>query len=413
MADPGSIPHGYRWALKHPVVRQLWLATAVSVVGDYIGQGALLLLAFDRTGGLTLGSAALFGVQAIPALLSGAFAGSWLDQIPRGRALVGLQLLGAITIAFPVLVPGLLPIYASAAMLGAIRTASTSVRSAAMAEGVPDDHRGPLIALLGSTEQSAQVLGFLTGASLSVAVGASFALIADSVSFLIGAAMLSTIMFAAPQERERRPRLTAGIRDIFSDPVLRLLAPLVWVTGTVGALPEALAPGVAGAASIWTPFVLAAAPTGQAVTMLLIGRTKIIGRPSAQLIHLAWLALALGLAALGRSPGWFVAANFLVGSGVAWLIGPQLTFVRLAPNERMAQITGTMVAILIAAESIGTPIFGAIADAASVATAYRVAGGLVLVTAIVGWIAKDRVPAAQQLDENPPEGSVTPPSPPM
>ncbi|MCA1722604.1 MAG: hypothetical protein LC779_16440, partial [Actinobacteria bacterium] len=123
-----------------------------------------------------------------------------------------------------------------------------------------------------------------------------------------------------------------------------------------------------------------------------------IERPSYQLIHLAWLALAFGIAALGRAPVWYVLGNLLVGSGTAWLLGPQTLFVRVAAPERMAQITGTMIAGIIACEGLGTLLFGAIADASSVGVAYRVAGFLVLGTAVVGWTAKERLPEAEELD---------------
>src|SRR5687768_15371599 len=114
---------GYRATLRHPAASRLWLATAVSVGGDYIGQGALLLLAFERSGGRLLGPAALFAIQALPALISGAIAGSWLDQVPRKRAMATLQALGALVLVLPLLLPGMLPVLAAAAGLGAIRAA--------------------------------------------------------------------------------------------------------------------------------------------------------------------------------------------------------------------------------------------------------------------------------------------------
>lgn len=392
---------GYRSALRVPVVRAIWSAGAVSQLGDYIGQGALLVLAFERAGGRVLGSAAVLAAAAIPALLSSALAGSWLDRLPRGRALAGAQVAGAVAIVLPVVLPGLAIVFLAAALLGAVKAVTIAVRSGAMAEAVEDRHRGPLIALLSTTDQSGQVVGYLVGAGLAASIGASPALLLDAASFLVGAVILSRAAFPAPAPRTGRPGLATGVRDILGNPVLRLLAPLVWITATVGSLPEALAPGVAGVDSPWLPFVFAAAPAGQALTMLVIGRLPQLGRPSVQLIHLAWLSLAFGIAALGRSPGWFVLANLLVGSGVAWTIGPQLAFVRLAPPERMAQVTGTMIAVMIAADGLGTPLFAWFADRTSVSAAYRVAGVVVLVAALVGWTIKERTPLAAELDLDP------------
>jgi MFS family permease len=401
-AEPGrgdTVEAGYRAALATPTVRNLWTSSAVSQVGDYVGQGALLLLAYDRAGGRVLGSAAVLAAAAVPALLSSALAGSWLDRLPRGRALAGAQVAGAAVVVLPVVVPGLAIVFVAAALLGAVKAVTIAVRAGAMAEAVEDRHRGPLVALLSTTDQTGQVVGYTVGAGLAATVGASPALLIDAASFLVGAAVISRIPFPAPLPRQRRPGFSTGVRDIVGNPVLRLLAPLVWITATVGSLPEALAAGVVGADdAAWLPFVLAAAPAGQALTMLVIGRLPQLGRPSVQLVHLAWLSLAFGIAALGRSPGWFVLANLLVGSGVAWTIGPQLAFVRLAPPERMAQVTGTMIAVVIAADGLGTPLFAWIADRTSVAATYRIAGVVVLAAALVGWAVKERTPLASQLD---------------
>lgn len=395
---------GYRAALAHPTVRRLWTATAVSVVGDYVAAGALMILAFQRTG-LVVGPAAVFAIQGVPALLSGALAGSWLDRLPRGRALVLLQLTGALCVSIPIVAddlaggdPSVVPVFVAAALLGAVRAATISVRSGAMAEGVPDALRGPLLGLMNTTEQSAQVLGYLGGTALAYRVGAELALFIDVASFVVGAIVLSTLTFGSAAARQRRPPLGAGLRDILGNPVLRMLAPLVMVTATVAAIPEALAAAVASDGDPLGPLVFAAAPAGQATAMLIMGRTDRVVRPSFQLTQLAWLSLALGIAALGRSAPWFAVANFLVGTGVAWSLGPQLTFIRLAPAERMAQITGTMIAVLIAAEGIGTPLFALLADRTSVGTAYRAAGVLVLASALVGWFVKERTPAAVALD---------------
>lgn len=389
---------GYRETLRHPVAARLWVAVGTSVVGDYVGLGALLLLAYGRSGGRLLGPAALFAIQAVPALLSGALAGGWLDRLPRGRTLAGLQIAGALVLVVPVVVPGLAPVLAAAGGLGAVRVASVSVRSAILAEAVPEDRRGGLLALLATTDQAGQVIGYITGATVAVTIGAGTALLADAATFVLSAAVISTIPLPAPTVRESRPPVWAGFSEILSQPVLRVLGPIVWVTATVSALPETMAAGATSGAPAWTPFVLAAAPAGQAATMAVLGRRRDIERPSFQLTHLVAFALALGIAAFGRSPAWYLAGNLLVGAGTAWVLGPQTLFVRVAPPEHMAQITGTMVAVIIAGEGVGTFAFAALADATSVGAAYHAAGVLVLVVALIGWVLLSRIPEAGRLD---------------
>ena len=55
-------------------------------------------------------------------------------------------------------------------------------------------------------------------------------------------------------------------------------------------------------------------------------------------------------------------AGVVVGVGVAWIIGPQLTFLRLAPKVRMAQISGTMIAGLAVADGLGSLTYARVAE---------------------------------------------------
>ncbi|HEX9767309.1 MAG TPA: MFS transporter [Nitriliruptorales bacterium] len=388
----------YRAALRHPVAGRLWAATAVSTLGDYVAQGALLLLAFERSGGLAIGAAALYAASALPALASGTLAGSWLDQIPRRVALTGLQVAGAGAVAVPLLVDGLAPVFVAAALLGALRAATLAVRAGAMAEAVPDQHRGPVLALLGSTANASEVVGYVTGASITIVVGAGPALMADLITFLVGAAIIASTRFPPPVPRDRRPPVLGGFREILANPVLRMLAPLVAVTAAVGTVPEVLAAVATEDAVAWTPWVMAAGPAGNAIAFALLGRVDEVRRPSVQLVHFVSLALALGVGALVGEPWMLVIVNLLVGAGLAWLLGPQLLFIAQAPAERMAQVTGAMISLLILSEGVGSPLFAAIADRVSVAQAYNAAGFLVLAAALLGWFVMERTPAARALD---------------
>ncbi len=386
---PAGRAPGYREVLTDPVAGRLWLAAAISTVGDYVGVGALLLLAFERSGGRVLGSAAIFAVQALPAMASGALAGTWLDAVDRRLSMAALQLVGAGALILAVLGDGLVPVLVAAGLLGAVRAAFGAVRSGAIAEAVAEERRGGLLALVGSSEQAGQVAGFLTGSTIAVTVGATPALLGDAATFVVAAAVVTTVPLPRPERRPRRRSLTGGLREIWRSPTLRLLAPLAATTGLVSAAPESLATGVVGDGP-WLPVVMAAGPAGQAATMWLIGRRREIERVDVQLTHLAALALAFGVGALGGGPGWFVAANLAVGAGTAWLLGPQTLFVQLADPARMAQVTGTMLALLIAAEGLGTVLLGVIADAAGVGRAYWAAGVLILLAAVTAWLVRRR-----------------------
>jgi MFS family permease len=391
---------GYRAALRSPIVRRLWLASLASTVGDYIGLGALLFLATDQTG-LALGAATVLAVGIVPSLFTGIVGGRWLDRFDRARALASIQLLGAVVICLPVVFEGTPIVFVTAALLSAVRIATIAVRSGAMAEGIDDDNRGPLVALIGSTDQASQVIGFFTGGAIYVLLGAQTALLIDAASFVLGAVVLAGLELPRPAERPDKPPLSAGLRDILADPVLRLLAALVVVTGTVASLPETLAPSIAQPDDPWRAAVLASAPVGQVIAMTVLGRLPQVRRTSFMLLHFTLLAASLALAALARTPATFALANLLVGAGTAWIVGAQLAFLRRAPKLRMAQITGTIIAGLAVAEGLGSLGFAAVADTAGVRAAYALSGVLLALAAVLAWWARSRTPAALALDAEP------------
>ncbi len=379
------------------MVRRLWLASSVSSIGDYIGLGALLFLAADQTG-RALGAAVVLAVGVLPSLVTGLVAGPWLDRFHRGRSLAGLQLAGAAVVCLPLLLDGVAIVFVTAALLAIVRIGTIAVRAGAMAEGIEDRHRAPLVALLASTDQVAQVVGYLSGGALYVLLGVEAALVLDAASFLVGAAVLARLRLPRPAARPGRPGLTAGLRDILADPVLRLFGALVVVTGTVASLPETLAPAIAGPADALRPLLLAVAPAGQALAMAFMGRLAQVHRPAVQLTHFTGLGIALSVALVAPTAAAFVVVNLLVGAGTGWVVGPQATFLRRAPATRMAQVTGTMVAALAVAEGIGTLMFAAVADNVSVAAAYGLAGGLLLAVAALGWGARHRTEEVRRLD---------------
>ncbi|MFP4149750.1 MAG: MFS transporter [Nitriliruptoraceae bacterium] len=392
-----DVPSGYRAALAQPVARRLWLASLTSSVGDYIALGALLFLAADRTG-LVLGAAAVVAVGVVPSVLAGILGGRWFDRFPRAPALAALQALGGGVVLLPILIDGTVVVIVTAAGLAAVRVATASIRSGAMADAVSDEHRGPLVALLTTTDQATQVAGYLTGAGLYVAVGADLALVLDAVTFAISAALLLTLPIPSPTTEPPASRLTTGLEEIGRHPTLRLLALLALATGLVGSSPEVLAPAVAAPRSPWRPVVLAAAPLGQAVTMLLLGRTRLLHRPRNLLVHLGVLAGALALASVASSPAGTAAANLLIGGGTAWVLGAQVLFLRLAPRERMAQVTGAMIAGLAVADGIGSLALAALADRAGPAAAYLVGGVAIALALVLGAWLRARSEVTRALD---------------
>lgn len=325
---------GYRAVLAHPVASRPAAADALSVLGDYVGLGVL-----------------------------------------------------------PLLFPGLAATLLAAAVLGMVRAATISVRSATMAEAVPRQIRGRLQALFSISFQAAQVLGLATGAGVAILVGVRAALAADVATFLLAALVLSRLRLPLVRRSERRPSFTTGLATIFGHPTLAVLAPVTWIGMTAGALPETLAPAALGPDHrAWLPWALSAEPLGAAVAAIFVGRSRLPQLPWAQFRYVA--AFGVAFAATGllleRHPAFLLAGNAAAGAGTGWVVATQTTFANLAPPDRMGQVTAVMVASLVMLEGAGALGFGMVAGRWGVGAAYLTIGMVLLATGVVAeWRGPD------------------------
>lgn len=387
MDQSNGEPVRYRDVFSHPLARRIWLASSISNFGDFIGLGALLLIAYDRSGDRPLGPAAIFVVQAVPAIVIATMIGPWLDRIPRIRGMVSLCLTGAACLALPFLFHGLWPVLITAAILGGVRTAFNSIRSGAIADSVTRQLRARLLALMNLSYQVSEVSGYFTGSTVVIATGAGPALAADAATFVVGAFLLVGLALPPPSGARRRSSLTTGIRTIFADQTLAVLAPVAWVGLTMGAIPATLATtALRGSYRGWVPAAMAACAAGIAVGGVITGRTNLAEKIRGQLLYIiaGGACFALTAAALTLSPVLLIAGNFAAGAGMGWTIATQTTFVLVIAPDRMAHATSTMIASLIALEGVGAVAFGAAAGSLGVPAAYLLAGLTQLTAGIIG-----------------------------
>jgi predicted MFS family arabinose efflux permease len=376
----------YQAVFNDPAAWRLWTAATVSYLGDFVGLGALLLAAYDRSGGHPLGAAAVFGIQAVPAFAVSAGIGPWLDRIPRRGGLIVLSLLGAGAVSLPISVSGLWPVFVAAALIGGIRTAFNSVRTGTIADAVPRDIRGRLIALVTVSNQASEVLGYLAGSTVAIIIGTGLALGADAATFVIAAVLLAGLRLPAPTRSRDRASMTTGIRTIFGDRTLSALVPVAWIGLTLGALPQTLATTLSRTDRAWVPAALAAMGVGQAIAATVVGKTRLGERVLGEFWYIAACGAAFMVtgAALSADPVLIVAGNFAIGLGFGWVVAAQTTFIHVIPPDRMAHVTSTMIGSLIVLEGAGAVVFGAVAGAFGVAAAYLLAGAMLTAAGLAG-----------------------------
>jgi MFS family permease len=383
VGDGGTLR--YRAVFEDPTAWRIWTAATISYLGDFVGLGALLLAGYQRSGGHALGSAAVFGIQAVPAFVVSVFIGPWLDRIPRRSGLIALSLTGAVAVLLPIVLSGLWAVLLAAAIIGAIRTAFNSIRTGAMADGMPRDVRGRLVAMLIVSNQVSEVLGYIAGSAVAIVIGVGPALGADAVTFVAAAVLLAGLRLPPPSRSRGRASMTTGIRTIFGDRTLALLVPVAWIGLSTGAVPQTLAAAALSKTDRgWVPAALAAMAAGMAIAATVVGRTRLSERVLGQFGYITVCGVAFLLTALGLriNPLFVVAGNFAVGLGSAWTVAAQTTFIHVIPVQRMAHVTSTMIGSLIVLEGAGAVAFGAVAGAVGVPAAYLCAGAMLTVVGL-------------------------------
>jgi MFS family permease len=408
VGDDGTVR--YRAVFADATAWRIWTAATISYFGDFVGLGALLLAGYARSGGHPLGSAAVFGIQAVPAFAVSAVMGPWLDRIPRRGGLITLSLLGGAAISLPILASGLWAVLVAAAAIGGIRTGFQSIRTGAIADGVPRTIRGRLVALLTTSNQVSEVVGYVAGSSVAIVIGTGAALAADAATFVVAAAVLAGLRLPAMSRSPRRASMTTGIRTIFGDRTLALLVPVAWIGLSLGAVPQSLAAAALSKTERgWVPLALAATAAGVAISATVVGRTALSERILGQFGCMTVCGTAFILTAVGMrvDPRLVVAGNFLIGLGFGWAVASQTTFIHVIPVERMAHVTSTMIGSLIVLEGAGAVAAGAIAGAFGVPAAYLL-GGAILTAAALAAIGYGRT-HPQVLDISRPRAA--PPTP--
>jgi len=210
---------------SNPAIARLWLAQAVSLVGDWFTLIALSVLVSAETGGSGLAVSGLLLVQNLPAVVLGPLAGVLADRFDRKRLLVWSDLLRAAIVPFLIFAaaPGRLPLlYVLAFLHFSISTVFEPARSALLPRLVRGDDLVAATTLSTVTWSVMTAFGGALGGAVLAAAGLRAAFLVDSLTFLASAALMAPIRTPPPAEGGRpaggRVRFTEGVRWAIAHP---------------------------------------------------------------------------------------------------------------------------------------------------------------------------------------------------
>src|SRR4051812_6351010 len=221
----------FRDVLANREFRALYVAQALSVVGDQLARIAVAVLVFSRSHSALL-TAASFSLSYLPWVVGGPLLAGYADRLRRRNVMIFCDLArGALVlvVALPQLpTAGLLTLVTAIALLEPPFSAS---RASMLPDVVGEGESYAIASTLSNTTNNlGVVLGFAVGGFVVAAAGARQTVVLDALTFAASAALLAFAVTDRPPLAHGPRRILAELREgadvVFGDAYLR------WLVGT-------------------------------------------------------------------------------------------------------------------------------------------------------------------------------------
>lgn len=381
--------------------RLLYIATLISLGGDWFLTVALLDLVLQLTGSATLASMMLL-CQTLPIFLFTPHAGHVIDHIDRRKLMIAVDLLRVVACLLPLLArtPAMLPFAYLGVIVISIGSAYFEPASqAALPNLVSKEELGPATVLIGSTWGTMLAAGAGIGGAFTARFGGDASFLVDAMSFLFSAFLLWRMRGRFAEEREgahAKPAFFTAMRETlhFARSQARVLG-LLTVKGGYG-----IASGVIAMLSVFGREVFRAGAWGIGLLFAARGLGALIGpflvrgvvkRDESQYKAIAFCVLLFGIgySALAFAPTLtfgLIAIFFAhLGGGAAWQISTY-GLTRETPDFIRGRVFAAdygMVTLTMSLSALGT---GIVSDQAGPTTATIITASMCVVFAVV-WSA--------------------------
>ncbi|MCG5462958.1 MFS transporter [Micromonospora sp. MED01] len=424
-------PATFREVFAQHEFRAVFVAGALSWIGDYVAKAAVTLLVYQQTRSVAL-SAAAFAVSFLPWLLGGPVLAALAERYPFRRVMVACDLI-RMALMLLIAIPGL-PYQAVLVLIFAATLAnppSQAAKSALIPQLLTGDRLVLGLSLNSSVGQAAQVVGYVFGAAVA-AVDPEAALLFNAVTFGLSALLVRLGVRHRPpvMHPEHRSHLLQETRQgfgiVFRTPVLRAIAVLVFSSMLFSIVPEGLAAAWAneegrGAVSAGTAqaAIMVANPIGFILGGLLVSRLfgparrlKLM-RPLAVLAPLVLVPVLLDppplvVALLAALCGFAVAGMMPMANGL---------FVQALPNGFRARAFGVMATGIQVIQGLSVLVTGLLAERFPipiVVGVWSAAGVVLMAVATLRWpdrqTVDDAITAAALANADPPPSGLGDPA---
>jgi MFS family permease len=395
----------FREVLGLVVMRRVWIAQVVSLLGDFLALFAVIAYVTYR---LKASPEQVTGVQIAymaPFALLGPLSGVFVDRWPLKPTLVSSDLIRAVLVVALFFTTSLWQIYAVLTALSCVSTFFAPAQSVTIRTYVPAHGLIAANALMQTAMMGTRIIGPTLAGILVAAFGANVCYALDVVSFVGSASLIGTVAIVRPKAiasaaTAGKGRIAAvlhdmgaGMRFIFHHAavsfVVMAMAAGMFVIGCFGPLIAIYVREWLHATAFVFGMVSAMVGVGMIVGMPLVRRLS--GTLSNSTLVLGGLA-GIGLGALLLGAFTYAATamlgTFTLGFMFAGVIVPAQTLMqRETPHELMGRVSSTMMSVVFFAQLIGLVLSGVFAEAFGVRTVFFVCAGIAWVLTGAGkWL---------------------------
>lgn len=390
-------PMTFREVLGIAVMRRVWYAQIVSLLGDFLALFAVISVVTYRMQGTPQQVTSVQIAYMLPFAILGPLSGVFVDRWPVKATMIASDVIRAGLVLLLFVASSMTQIYLVLCALSCVSSFFTPAQSVTIRTHVPPRGLISANALMQLAMMGTRVVGPAAAGALVAAFGARVCYTIDFVTFLLSAAFIGSVTILRPpptgaQGESANSRVHAIVRDMAEGMrfivhhaaisfVVMALAAGMFVIGCFGPLiaiyvRESLhaGSGVFGIVSAMVGVgMMAGVPVVRRLAGHLANTTLVLG---------GLAGVGLGALLLGALP-WVpmsMLACFTLGFTFAGVVVPAQTLMQSeTPAALMGRISSTSMSVVIFAQLVGLLLSGILADRLGVRAVF-------FLCAILAWI---------------------------
>jgi MFS family permease len=390
------VPMTFRDVLGLTVMRRVWFAQIVSLLGDFLALFAVLSVVTYRMHGTPTQVTGVSIAYMTPLALLGPLSGVFVDRWPIKPTLVASDLIRA-ALVLPLFAAGSLwQIYLVLAALSCVSSFFAPAQSVTIRTYVPPHGLISANALMQMAMLGARVVGPALAGMLVAVFGPAVCYTVDVLSFVASAALIGTVAIVRPPAAPRAETANSKVHQILHDMregtsyifhhasvsfVVMAMAAGMFVIGCFGPLIAIWVRESLHASSLVFGIVSAMVGIGMLFGMPVVRRLSVTV-PNATLVLSGLAGIGLGALILGALP-WAAAsmlACFTLGFMFSGVIVPAQTLLqRETPHALMGRISSTSMSVIFLGQLLGLVLSGVLAETFGVRAVF-------FLCAVLAWV---------------------------